>query len=90
MPVRHERATDAAEPLNLTVGLRIAGLLRANRLTQADLGAELRLDRAAVSRRINGRISWKLDELALAAGLLGVPVADLMAEAAPAPEPKAS
>lgn len=48
------------------------------RVTQTELARILRLDQAAVSRRLRGRTSWKVSEVRLAAAALGVSVADLL------------
>lgn len=57
-----------------------AELARANK-TQSDLAAKLGISQAQVSKRLQGRIPWRLDELVATSDLLGVPLSTLLVAA---------
>lgn len=52
------------------------------RISQADLGKALDLSQAAVSRRLRGDVAFDVAELAVVAGVLGLPLARLVEDAA--------
>lgn len=47
-------------------------------MTQAELARRMQVSDMWVARRLVGRVSWSIDELALAAGALGIPLSDLV------------
>lgn len=61
---------------------RIRDVIDRAGLRQADVAEALGLTQPAVSRRLNGHTDWTLGELRVVAALAGVPVADLVTEAA--------
>ncbi len=60
-----------------------AELARRNR-PQSELADHLKLSQAAVSRRLSGRVEWRLSELAEVATFLNLPIAAFVAEGVPA------
>jgi transcriptional regulator with XRE-family HTH domain len=62
----------------LTVADRVRKRIRAAEVSQEELGAKLGLSQPAVSRRMSGALSWRLDELKKLAVVLGIPLADLI------------
>lgn len=69
-----------------TLSTRVAAVVRAEaarrKVPQAQIADRLSVSQAAVSRRMTGRTPFDLDELAIVAQLLDVPVIDLIREAA--------
>jgi hypothetical protein len=63
----------------LTVELR-AQLVRSRR-TPSDVASLLNLGKSQVSARLNGRMSWKIDELFAVAELCGIPLSRMVAAA---------
>lgn len=63
--------TDAQSARNIRAHMERAGV------TQAQLAEHLGLTQAAISRRLTGRVPWRVAELVAVAQKLGVPVADL-------------
>lgn len=59
-----------------------------SRVSQAQLGQALGLTQQAISRRLNGVVAFDVDELAVTADLLSVPIASLIT--APTPTRTAS
>lgn len=70
--------------LNRVIGSRVGDLLRASGHSQLELAGALGLDQAAVSRRLAGRVPWRVTDVAVAAQFLGVTAAELMAPEAAA------
>lgn len=68
---------------------RVAATVRAelarHRKTQAGLARALGLQRTSIHRRITGEQAWRIDELHVVAGYLGVPVASLLGESTEQP-----
>ena len=62
---------------------RVAANIRAELarkgISQADLAATLHKSQPTVSRRLLGRVPFSVDELDIIAGVLGVPMAELVA-----------
>lgn len=74
------------EAENARLGRRAAAqvraLMAARRLTGKELGVELNLSAAAISRRLYGDGAFSLDEIETVADWLGVPVTDIIVPAA--------
>lgn len=72
--------------LNRTAAQRTAANVRAEmarkRITQIKLAESVGWSQGAVSRRLSGRVPFNIEELARVAEILGVTVADLVAEVA--------
>lgn len=64
------------------VSNEVRGHLARNRKTQRDLSELLGISQPQISARMNGDIAWDVTELAAIAQWLGVPVADLVKDAA--------
>lgn len=58
----------------------LVGLAR-KRSNQGKLAEHLRLSQPAVHRRMTGKVSWRISELAEVADFLGITMADLVDEA---------
>jgi transcriptional regulator with XRE-family HTH domain len=64
------------------IGARVHSALWRARVQQKDLAAALGLDQGSLSKRLRGRIAWKVSELVVASTVLGVSVVDLLPETA--------
>lgn len=68
-----------------TATQRVAATVRAElarrRIQQTEVAARLGIVQASVSRRLTGDTPWDINELAEVADLIGVRVADLVADA---------
>lgn len=69
---------------NAELGARVREALRAEGRTQTELATALGITQAAVTRRLTGRIAWKVTDLAPTAELLGVTVPQLLGKEVPA------
>lgn len=65
-----------------TVGDNVAAEMKRRRLSQSVLAQHLGLSQAAVSARLRGVTSWRVDELQVVADALGVPISTLLGEVA--------
>lgn len=64
------------------IGDRIRSHMRDRRITQDQLAALLNLTRQSVSLRLLGRVEWRISELTAIATHLGIPLSDLLGDAA--------
>lgn len=69
---------DEGVPVDVEIGERVHGAMWKARVSQVTLAQVLHLDQAAISRRLRGRTAWKVSELIATAGVLGVPLSDLL------------
>lgn len=65
----------------LAAAEEIRALLARRRISQREFGAALNLSQSGVSRRLDGKTPFTLDELAAAADFLDVPVSAFFGEA---------
>lgn len=63
------------------VGRNVRAEMARNGLTQGGLAQSLRITQPAVSRRLGGEIPFNVNELAIVARLVGVPLSRLVAGA---------
>ncbi len=68
------------QPTGVNAEIR-AGMARLG-LRQSDVATALDISQASIADRLNGRRDWRLAELKKVAGLLGVPLATLLEDAA--------
>lgn len=62
------------------IGRRVGTLMDARGITQTSMAARMGITQAAISRKLSGERPWFADELAHAAGILGVSVGELFGE----------
>lgn len=60
------------------IGYRVHTLMWRQSKTQRELGEQLGIDQAAVSKRLRGKTRWGAVEVAVTADWLGVTVAELL------------
>lgn len=72
------RKHDAAE--ETATAIRV-GLAR-KRTSQSALADHLQVSQPAIHRRMSGKVSWRIDELAQVAEFLNVPIEALLAKSA--------
>lgn len=66
---------------DLLVGERIYMLMRRQGISQMQLARHLGIAQTAISKRLRGQRSWSVSDLQITAGVLGVTIADLVADA---------
>ena len=66
------------DSFSATVGATVRAELARRRLTQRQLAEVLGVSQTQVGRRLTGEIALNVDELALVATFLGMPVAELV------------
>lgn len=69
---------EPASALDAAVGERVRIALWRSRKTQAELAEKLGVDQGSLSRRLRGRIAWKVTDVYKAADLLQVSVDELL------------
>lgn len=67
------------ESFSQTVGATVRAELARRRITQRQLATVLGIAQTQVSRRLAGEVAFNVDELAVVAEFLGLPVAALLA-----------
>ena len=60
------------KPTNDQVSANIRAEIARKSMTQTELAAGLGIHQSALSERLRGRVSWRLEELTTAAEILGV------------------
>jgi transcriptional regulator with XRE-family HTH domain len=60
------------------VSMEVRAWMARRSLTQADLAAGLGITRQAVSLRLSGKTAWTVDDVAVVARVLNVPVTTLL------------
>jgi len=66
------------ESFSETVGATVRAEMARRKVTQQQVAAVLKIAQTQVSRRLNGQVSFNVDELQAVANLLGLPVQDLV------------
>lgn len=74
------RKTDASGRITAAVRAEMA---RAG-ITQMEMSRRIPMTQQAISRRLSGHVSFTVDELAMIADYLGVPLSTLISDAVPA------
>ena len=62
-----------------SVAANVRAELARKQITQIEVAARLGVSRQNVAQRLNGRVDFRVGELIAIAGLLDIPVADLLA-----------
>lgn len=68
------------ESLTQRIAMRLGNHMKDQKVSQTVVAAHLHMSQAALSRRLLGRVEFRPSEVEAVAALMGVPVADLVAE----------